>query len=152
MDALTVWHWLIPAVALLILEMLVPGAYLLWLGVAAGVTGVALWLVPGLSWEAQVVLFALTAVASIVGWTAYRRRHPVVSAQPNLNRRGTQYIGRVFTMKEPIVLGVGRVRVDDSLWTVAGPDCEPGAKVRVIGVDSIVLQVELVESPEPENG
>lgn len=141
MSALTVWHWFIPAVILLILEMLVPGAFLLWLGVAAGVTGAALWLVPGLGVEMQMLLFSVTAVASITGWTAYRQRHPAVSEQPSLNRRGSQYVGRVFTLDEPIVNGRGRLRVDDTVWRITGAELPAGTRVSVVAVDGTALVV-----------
>jgi hypothetical protein len=40
----------------------------------------------------------------------------VESDQPKLNRRGEQYVGRTFTLEEPIVNGHGKIRVDDSTW------------------------------------
>ncbi|MCG8379509.1 MAG: NfeD family protein, partial [Proteobacteria bacterium] len=58
------------------------------------------------------------------------------------NRRGEQYVGRIFTLEEPIVNGVGKVKVDDSTWKVMGVDMPAGTKVRVLSVDGTILNVE----------
>jgi membrane protein implicated in regulation of membrane protease activity len=70
--------------------------------------------------------------------------HPSVSRsdQPDLNRRGAQYIGRTVIVEEPIVAGRGKVRVGDTLWPVEGPDTVIGAPVKVMAVRGTVLVVE----------
>jgi len=70
------------------------------------------------------------------------KRYPIRTDEPRLNRRGEQYIGRVFTLEEPIVNRHGKIRVDDSTWKIEGDDCRPGTNVRVVGVDGVVLKVE----------
>jgi len=67
------------------------------------------------------------------------------SDEPLLNKRAQQYIGRVFTLDEPIVNGVGMVKVDDSSWRITGPDIDAGNKVKVIGEDGMSLKVEKSE-------
>jgi membrane protein implicated in regulation of membrane protease activity len=59
-----------------------------------------------------------------------------------LNQRAAQYIGRVFTVDEPIQGGRGKVLVGDSIWLVQGSDAPAGARVRVVAVKGSVLQVE----------
>lgn len=136
------WHWLVAALVLLILEMLLPGFFLIWLGVAAAVVGILLWVFPAMALELQLLLFALVSMASIVSWRQWRNRHPETSDQPFLNERGSQFLGRVFTLDAPIVNGVGKIRVDDSSWKVRGPDLPAGALVRVTGLDGTVLLIE----------
>jgi len=136
------WYWWVLGLILLILEVFAPGAFFLWMGISAGVVGVIAWLVPSLSIEWQMLIFTVIAVASVVGWRAYLRKNPVETDQPSLNRRGEQYVGRVFTLDDPIVNGVGKIRVDDTMWRIEGADCEAGEKVRVIGVDGVNLKVE----------
>lgn len=143
LEQLTYWHWFILAAILIILEMFAPGAFLLWIGIAAGVVGVVLYVVPTLPWEYQFILFSLASVGSILAWRAYRQKHPAATDEPTLNRRGAQYIGRVFTLDAPIVNGVGKIRVDDSTWKIEGVDCEAGVKVKVVGIDNTVLKVEV---------
>jgi membrane protein implicated in regulation of membrane protease activity len=135
------WHWWALGGALLIVEAFAPGFVFLWLGLSAALVGLLLWLWPGISPDFQVLIFAALSVASVVGWRRWRNAHPTQSDQPNLNRRGAQYVGRHFTLLEPISNGRGRVEVGDSSWTVAGPDLPAGATVEVIGADGTVLQV-----------
>lgn len=136
------WSWWILAIALLVLEVFAPGTFFLWMGIAAGVVGVLLLILPGMGWEYQVVVFATLSVASIIIWRQYFRKHPVQSDQPALNRRGHQYVGRTFTLDNPIVNGLGKIHVDDTTWKIEGEDCEAGSKVRVTGVDGVILKVE----------
>jgi len=139
---LNAWHWGIMAVVLIILEIFAPGAFLLWLGIAAAVISILMIFMPNLGWEAQFVIFAIVSVLSIVIFRQWRNKNPEVSDQPALNRRGTQYVGRVFTLEEPIVNGQGKLHVDDSTWKIVGEDSDVGAKVRVTGVDGVVLRTE----------
>jgi membrane protein implicated in regulation of membrane protease activity len=143
LEHLQYWHWLLAGMVLLILEVFSPGVFFLWLGIAAGLTGLVLWLVPALSWEWQVVLFAGFSLLAVAAGRAWFRGHPGGSERPLLNRRGEQYVGRVFTLEQPIVNGAGKVRVDDSTWKVRGTDCPAGTRVRVVAVDGTVLEVEL---------
>lgn len=139
------WHWWIFAVALIIIEILAPSFFALWMGIAAFFTGLVLLLIPDLGWEYQLMLFAVLSVFSIVLWRRYYLKNPIVSDQPNLNRRGEQYIGRIVTLQSPIVDGVGKIRLDDSSWKVEGPDCAAGQKVRIVSLQNVVFAVEPVD-------
>ncbi len=136
------WHWWILALVLIIAETLLPGTFLLWMGISALLLGVLAWLMPAMGWEVQLMLFAILSLVSIGAWRGWQRRHPDVSDQPMLNRRGAQYVGRVFVLESPIQNGYGKVRVDDTLWRVRGADAEAGARVRVKAADGVVLEVE----------
>ena len=139
------WHWWVAAIGLIIVEALAPGAIFLWLGVSAGVVGAILLAVPGLSWEYQVLIFAVLSVGSVIGWRVYHKSHPTETDLPTLNRRGEQYVGRVITLDNAIVNRGGKVRLDDTSWKVEGDDLPAGALVKVIGVDGVVLRVEAVD-------
>ena len=140
----TFWHWWIFAAILIILEVLLPTFYLLWTGIAAFIVGVIVWLIPSLAWEVQFVSFAILSVLSVVLWRNYAKKNPVISDEPLLNRRGEQYVGRVVTLKEPIVDGQGKVRLDDSTWKIHGEDGEIGTKIKIISVDNVIFQVEKI--------
>jgi len=140
------WHWILLAIALIILEALTPTAFFLWLAAAAGVVGLLLLALPDLGWQPQLVLFGVLSVLSLVFGRGYLRRHPIATDTPTLNRRGHQHIGRIFTLEQPIVNGTGKLRVDDTTWKIGGSDCVEGAKVRVTGVDGVVLLVTPVDN------
>ena len=145
LEQLTYWHWFILAALLIILEVFAPGAFMLWIGIAAGVVGATLYFVPSMTWEYQLMLFSIAAVGSIIAWRGYRGTHPITTDEPTLNRRGAQYIGRTFTLEAPIINGIGKLRVDDSTWKIEGADCPAGSKVKVVGIDNTVLRVEAAQ-------
>ncbi len=141
-DSIVFWHWWILAGVLLIIELSVPTFFFLWLGMAAAATGLVMLVFPGLGLETQLVLFAILSVVAIVAWRRYREISVPESDQPNLNRRGRQYIGREFTLEQPISNGMGKVVVDDSTWRIKGPDLPAGTRVRVRDVDGVVFLIE----------
>lgn len=136
------WHWWVLALVLIGIEMVVPGFFLMWIGGAAAVTGLAALLIPGLPWEGQFLIFGVLAVASVVGARFYVKRNPIETTDATLNKRGAQYIGRTFSLEEAIVNGIGRVRVGDSVWRAEGPDLPAGDRVKVTGVSGAALKVE----------
>jgi membrane protein implicated in regulation of membrane protease activity len=138
------WHWWILAGVLLIIEITAPSFFFLWLAIAAGITGLVLLAAPGLGWEYQILLFSGLSILSITVFRRYQRTHPVTTDQPTLNRRGEQYIGRTFTLAEPITNNTGVIHVDDSTWRIRGADLPSGTTVRVVGADGVILMVEAV--------
>ena len=141
-STLLFWHWWLLGLVLVVVEMVAPGFFLLWIGLAAGVTGLVLFIVPGMGWQVQFVLFGVLALASVAAARYYVRRNPIRSEDATLNRRGSQYVGHVFNLDEAIVNGVGKVKVGDGWWRAQGPDLPAGARVKVVGVDGNMLKVE----------
>jgi membrane protein implicated in regulation of membrane protease activity len=136
------WHWWVVALVLIIVEMVAPGFFLMWIGGAAAVTGLITLIAPSLPWQVQFLIFGVLSVASVVGARYYIKRNPIVTADATLNRRGAQYVGRTFSLEEAIVNGIGKVRVGDTLWRAEGPDLPVGDRVKVTGVDGAALKVE----------
>ena len=135
------WNWFILAAVLLLLEVLAPGTFMLWLGLSAILVG-AISLAVIWSWQAQVIAFAVFAVASIPAWRYFARKVEKPVDRPFLNRRVEGYIGREFTLDKPIVGGVGTVRIGDTVWRVNGPDSPAGSRVRIAHADGANLSVE----------
>ncbi len=137
------WYWLIFGMLLVTLEVFAPGVAFLWLGIAALVLGVVVWLMPELAWEYQVLLFSALSIASLVlAWRFFRRR-PIESTNPNLNVKGSEYLGKVYPLAAPVESGIGRVRIGDGLWRVScEEDLPAGTRVRVTGLDGATLKVE----------
>jgi membrane protein implicated in regulation of membrane protease activity len=145
LHALGGWTWWIVAGLLLIAELTSPGIYFLWLGIAAGALGVIVFFVD-IGWQIQIALWAILSVLLVLlskSWL--KRRNQVESDQPNLNRRMLNYVGRSYVLDEPIVNGQGRVRIEDTLWQVCGPDAPKGAWVRLARADGLQFIVEPVE-------
>jgi inner membrane protein len=137
----TFWHWWVLGILLLAVEMMIPGAIFLWMGIAAGAVGVLLLFLPDLSFKVQLGAFAVLAIVAVALARVYLRRNPLTTDQPVLNRRAAQYVGRVLTLTEPIVNGMGSVRVDDSTWRIQGPDSPIGTVVEIVQADGPILLV-----------
>lgn len=138
------WHWLLMAIAFVVLEIFSPAVFFLWLGVAAAVVGLVMLAVPELQATMQMLIFAVFSVVSVYLSRRYMDLNPTPTDQPKLNRRGQQYVDRTFTLVEPIVNGFGKIKVDDTTWKIEGEDAEAGVKVKVVGVDGVVLKVEVI--------
>ncbi|TDI60765.1 MAG: NfeD family protein [Alphaproteobacteria bacterium] len=138
----TVWSWLAIGVGLIIVEMIAPGLIFVWFGVAGIVTGLVVGVAPMMAWPAQLTLFSVLALVSLVSGRMWLKKHPLKTQDESLNRRADQYVDRTFTLSEAIVNGQGKVQVDDSIWKVRGPDMDLGSLVRVVGTDGTVLNVE----------
>lgn len=142
MSQIEFWYWLIAAVVMIIIEMVVPAAYFLWMGISAFIVGLLLYVLPSMPLLIQVIIFGVLSVVTVMLYKRHKKANPTERDEPNLNRRGEQYVGRIFTLHEPIVNGVGKVKVDDSIWKVKGPDMPAGMKVRVLSVDGTIFNVE----------
>jgi len=145
LHALGGWTWWIIAGLLLIAELSSPGIYFLWLGVAAAALGFIVFFID-IGWQTQIALWAILSVALVLlskSWL--KRRNQVESDQPNLNRRMLNYVGRSYVLEEPIVNGYGKIRIEDTLWQVVGPDMPKGDWVRITRADGLQFVVEPVE-------
>jgi membrane protein implicated in regulation of membrane protease activity len=134
------WNWLIFGFILMALEVLAPGIFLFWLGLAALLVGLISF-AAAISWQIQLVMFAIFAAAAVPVWRRLARPKPSASASPFLNKRTEALLGREFTLEKPIIDGTGTVRIGDTVWRVAGPDTPAGTRVKVVQVDGANLTV-----------
>ena len=141
--ALGTWNWLILGITLMLLELAAPGVFLFWLGLSAFVVGLASFAFNP-SWQAQLIMFAVFTVAAVPLWRRFALKSSGASeSNPFLNRRTDALVGREFTLEKPIVDGSGTVRIDDTIWRVAGPDAPAGSRVRVVKADGASLTVAI---------
>ena len=134
--------WACLSLLLIAAEVMAPGVFMLWLGIAAGVTCFVVLLFPGIPLLWQAAGFIVLSFVSIWVYRRYFRQDDERNDQPLLNRRAEQFVGKVFVLDSALADGTGRIRVGDAYWTVTGPDLPVGTKVRVIGADSMTLKVQ----------
>lgn len=135
------WIWIGLGLLLMALEMVVPGIFLLWFGVAAIVTGtIAFVLDLGLPF--QIVNFVFLSLIAAYSAKRFLRDRPIVSSDPLLNKRGGRLVGDTAVVTQAFDGGTGRVRHGDSEWLARGPDIAVGERVRIVGSDGSLLLVE----------
>ena len=132
--------WILAGLVLLAAELALPGAFLLWVGIAAIGAGLALLLVPG--FELAVVVFLVLLGGGI--WATLRLRRRQGGPGHSLNRPESGLVGRSGTLLPLEGPGL-RVRIGDSDWPARLPRDtrvpEGPVRVRVEGVDGTTLVV-----------
>ena len=143
------WLWMIGGILLLIAEIIAPGFFLVFIGVAALATG-AFTLLFDMPLAFQLILFTIYAlVAVMIGRKVYANQ-AVDSTDPLLNDRAARLVGKSVTVIAAVDEHSGRVRVGDSEWSARGGPGRPGERVRIPGVDGNCLLVE-PERQLPQN-
>ena len=151
-EALLDYGWWIAGLSLLVLEVVLPGVYLLFFAIAALIVGTNVFFLGGsgwFGWQQQVVAFIVLSIVSImIGRNWYGARN-VVDEPDRLNKRTARLVGRDAVLSEAIVNGRGRVAIDDGWWSVSGTDLPKGRRVRIVDADGSVLRVVPVENEAP---
>jgi inner membrane protein len=139
------WVWAIGALFLALVELHVPGMYLIWIAAGAGITALAA-LVFTLAPEGQLIVFAGSAALSCVaGYFVYRRVIGREGGRRALNRGDRGLVGAYGTVAEPIRNGCGKIRIGDTVWLAEGPDLPRDAAVVVKAVRGTTAIVAVPE-------
>ncbi|MDR1076528.1 MAG: NfeD family protein [Xanthomonadaceae bacterium] len=144
LNAATIWAAM--ALILMAAETMAPGAFMLWMGLAAAAVFLGLLVWPDMPLLVQTVAFIVLSFVSIQIYRVYVRPRIRKSDKPLLNQRAQQLVGRVSPLDQAIIDGQGRLKLDDAYWMVTGPDLPAGERVRVIAVeaDNKTLKVQQV--------
>ena len=137
----THWFWLSLGLVLGVAEMVAPGFFLMWLGLAALIVGILDYFLP-ITLAYQVAMFAILSILTVFAGKKFLQKNPIETQDAQLNDRGARLTGEIVTVVEPITNGNGRVKVGDSVWSARGADANVGARVKVTGADGAVLLVE----------
>ncbi len=139
------WWWLTAGMILMVMEIVTPGVFFLWIGIGAIITGLIAAIFPTAAPALLGAVFALLSVITVfVGRKIMSKRQ--VPADTGLNNRTAQYIGQIYQVYEPIVDGRGKISVGDTLWLAGAKTNIPAnTSVKVTGVRGMVLEVEPVD-------
>jgi membrane protein implicated in regulation of membrane protease activity len=142
------WLWAIGGLLLLIAEIVAPGFFLVFLGVAAIATGLFT-LLFDLGLGPQLALFVVyTALAVMIGKRWYGEPD-TLDPSIKLNEPVKRLVGKTVTVVEAVDDHGGRVRVGDGEWSARGGPAAAGERVKVTGVDGNCLTVEPVRTLPP---
>lgn len=137
--------WLIIGAVLMLLELIIPGVYLFWLGAAALAVGGLLSFLP-LSFIIQILLFAIfSVIALIIGVKVYKDKNQDIKTDRLNQIRGAEYIGQTYTLKADIDNNSGRLPIGDSVWSIHGENLPAGTKIRITKVVGNTLHYENAE-------
>lgn len=146
-----IWFWWIIGILLIGIEIMAPGTFFLWFGLAAFAVGLVTMVLGAESaiwgWQAQIMAFAVLALLfAVAGRHIMARRGPDEGELAGLNERGRQLIGRQGVITQAVAGGAGRVRIGDTTWRVTGPDLAEGAMVVIVDAKAETLIVEPAEN------
>jgi len=138
------WYWIIAGTILMGLEILIPGVFVLWIGLGALVVGLFLALFPEASPAWQLVLFAVAMLASIgTGFVIQRRGRNRPDAANALNQERNTMRGHSYAAIDDFSGGHGRVRVGDGSYAAVSDDAiREGEMVTVTAIDDGRLVVK----------
>lgn len=137
---MTAWQWMSLGLAFLAFELMFPGLFMLWFGLSGLLTAILVYLL-GFSGTASIVIFLIFSIAiSVFSYKYFNRK-----AKFYVENVGKMVIGKVIVLEEPIVKGQAHAKIFDAQWTITGPDCPAGSKVKVVEVSSHHLVVDVVQ-------
>lgn len=140
------WLWFAIAIILMIAEVTIGGNFfLLWIGISSLLVAILQWLIPAINWQYQWLIFSAVSISSILLWWQYLKKRSSQAKQTHLNSGAERFLGKIYTLVEPIQNGKGKVKVGDSVWLVMGPDLSVGTRVKVVGIEGVFLKVQPAE-------
>lgn len=140
-------NWVIAGLALSLLELIVPGVYLIWFGFAAFVVSIAVYFMP-LEFTTQLIVFAIASgIFAVIGVAVYRyifSKAQVPAEYKNLNNTAEQYVGQLVTVAEDAADNRTKVKIGDTYWLAScQKPFKQGDTAKVVGVkDSLILIIE----------
>lgn len=138
------WLWLGVGCALFALEVFAPGSFLLWIGFASCFTAGVSFLFPSLSPFAQILIFGIATLLSVLIWYLYFQKKNIQPPPKHMNERAVQHVGRIFILSYPIVQGQGTLNINDTRWKIVGEDMPAGTTVKIEGVEGTFLRVKKI--------
>lgn len=137
--------WLIIGAVLMLLELIVPGVYLFWLGAAALAVGGLLSFI-SLEFTIQILLFAIfSVIALIVGVKVYKGKNRDIETHHLNQVRGAEYIGKTYTLTADITNNSGRLPIGDSVWSIQGENLPAGSQIKITKIVGNTLHYENAE-------
>lgn len=144
MTNLTHWHWFIAAVVLGILELFVPGAVFIWMGLSGVIVGVIIFFIPDLGWGSQIIAFSILSIITVICARLFISKRNSQSDHPLLNEKSAQYIGNTYSLIQDSENGIGKINIGDTLWNVElDGDAKTGTTVQILEAKGVLLKGEI---------
>lgn len=143
----TYLNWFTFGLVLVLLELFIPGTYLIWFGLAAFVMGIVVSYAALSGIEILVCFAFISAVFAGIGWLVYTKlinKSKVPEKYKYLNDMAGVHIGKVYNLSEDAVDGRSKAKVGDTFWLVeVKGNLKKGDKVKITGVENgVILKAE----------
>jgi membrane protein implicated in regulation of membrane protease activity len=140
-----VWSWMSLGVILMILELLVPGTFLIWFGLGCLLTGLTVLIFSELTLSIQLLIFVIMSLICVTfGIFIYAKIFGKNKDNEHHKKTGAhRYIGNRFIVVEPIKNGRGKITIGDSVWiALSDNNFKKGDEVTVVDVKGTQLIVK----------
>ena len=145
LNNLETWHWLSLGLLLLGAEALGASGFLLGAAVASFLLAIINALIGDISWQLQLILFAISALSFSIAYWKYFKEFNNQTDNGTINQRATSLVGRELVIEHDLNGGQGRIQVGDTFWKVTfSGHITKGSTVKVINADNMSLQIKTV--------
>lgn len=143
--------WFSIGLIFVLLELVLPGTYLIWFGLSAFMMGIIVHFFVLTATETGVLFALISGGFAALGWFFYRKvinQNKIVEEYKYLNDMAGSYIGKSVNLSEDVVDGRAKAKVGDTFWIVAvDENLSKGDKVKITGViNGVILKAEKNES------
>ena len=138
------WWWFSAGAILMVLELITPGIFFMWIGFGAFISGVIAAIFPSAPPALLGFVFAVLSVISVYAGKKIMLKKSG-DEDTGLNNRMAQYVGQIYRVCDPIVDGRGKISIGDTQWLAsAKTNIAADTSVKVVGVRGTTLEVEPV--------
>ncbi|GBU09071.1 hypothetical protein AwWohl_02090 [Gammaproteobacteria bacterium] len=142
LSAATLWATL--GIFLIIAEIFVPGVWVIWFALPALLVALCSWLFE-ISLLTQLVIFSVSSGITLILLFVFIKNKYKDKLEPDATQlRGSEYIGKIITLKSAIEDGTGSIKLGDTYWTLQGENCPKGTKIKIIKLNSNMLEFEII--------
>jgi membrane protein implicated in regulation of membrane protease activity len=139
------WHWVVLGLCLSIAELAIPAFFMIWFGIGAVGVGLLVLLAPGLSLEAQLLVWAVASGVLVAVWFRYFRP----KTRTRVGTSADSVAGEIgILVNELSPHGRGKVRFQKPILGADEWECyaeqhlDAGERVRVVAVEGNFIKVE----------
>tara|TARA_B100000787_G_scaffold86249_1_gene63624 strand:- start:97 stop:534 length:438 start_codon:yes stop_codon:yes gene_type:complete len=131
-------YWFILGLTLILIELFLWTAFLLWIGSSAIIVGIISYFSPNISSLMELLIFIVLAVATTF---LSKKYYPVKTVDDQLHDKAKVHIGKECTVIS-IENGVTKIQIGKSLWFAKGSNLSAGQTVKIIDVESSTFIVK----------
>jgi inner membrane protein len=140
--------WLVAGLVLMMSELFFASFFILWFGLGAVIVGLVTLVVPGMSFSAQMILWAASSLAFVLAWFKFFKPHALKNQTAISQAAFHGEIAVVARDIKPYAKGLVQFQKpilgDDKWEAFADADIAAGERVRVVSVDGNLLKVKTV--------